>query len=94
MIWTVARNRNAIHIRCIGAEGKIRSKPMETGMYKHIIAVAAALAVLSLGALTAQAGNGAQGSPSRYNSNIGKTSFHSSITEFSSSSARTSGPRR
>lgn len=63
-------------------------------MYKHIATIAAALAVLSLGALTwdqAQAGNGAPGTPSKYNY---RSSVHSSITEFSSSSAKTSGPRR
>jgi len=65
---------------------------METGMFKNLVAIAAACAVLSLATLAAHqalAGNGAQGTPAKFKSNS-----HAAITEFSSSSARTSGPHR
>jgi len=54
-------------------------------MHKGIVAIVSALALISLGSL-AQAGNGAQGTPK--NNNAGK-SYHSQISEFSSSSATT-----
>jgi hypothetical protein len=73
-------------------------------MYKGIATLAAALAIASLGSLAAQAGNGAQGT-SKYNGQIGQAyRYHGTyataptgsypITEFSSSSAKTSGPHR
>lgn len=74
-------------------------------MYKSILTLAAALAVASFGSLAAQAGNGAQGI-SKYNGQIGQAyRYHGAyyaaapsrdypITEFSSSSARMSGPHR
>jgi hypothetical protein len=77
-------------------------------MCKTFVTLAAALAIASLGTLAAQAGNGAQGT-SKYNGQIGQSyryqgEYNSSyaarqpagyaITEFSSSSARTSGPHR
>jgi len=55
-------------------------------MYKGIVAIASALALISLASL-AQAGNGAQGTPQK-NNNLGKN-YHSQISEFSSSSATT-----
>jgi len=54
-------------------------------MRKGIVAIASTVALISLVSL-AQAGNGAQGTPK--NNNAGK-SFHSQISEFSSSSATT-----
>jgi hypothetical protein len=75
-------------------------------MYRNIVTLAAAIAIASVGSLAAQAGNGAQGT-SKYNNQIGQTyryqaaayypTAHSGgypITEFSSSSARTTGPHR
>jgi hypothetical protein len=79
---------------------------METGkMYKSILTITAALALASLGSLAAQAGNGAQGT-SKYNGQIGQTNHYQGayyvsgpsngypITEFSSSSAKTTVPHR
>jgi hypothetical protein len=64
---------------------EIDFKQSEETMHKGIVAIASALALISLGTL-AQAGNGAQGTPKI--NNAGK-SFHSQISEFSSSSAAT-----
>jgi len=58
-------------------------------MYRNLMTMVAALAMLSLATL-AHAGNGAQGI-SKY---ANKNSSHTAITEFSSSSAKTSGPHR
>ena len=60
-------------------------------MHKSIVAIVSALALISLASL-AQAGNGAPGTPVK-NNNAGK-SYHSQISEFSSSSAATHGARR
>jgi hypothetical protein len=71
-------------------------------MSKSILAIAAAMAIVSLGC-PAQAGNGAPGGPSKYSNvhaaSVAPVRHHQSgqtanypITEFSSSSA--SGPRR
>jgi hypothetical protein len=60
-------------------------------MYKGMVAVASALALIALGSL-AQAGNGAQGTPRKYQP-MAQT-HHSQITEFSSSSAVTHSPKR
>ena len=83
------------------------TKPMEGLMCKSLITIAAALAILSLGSLAcdrAQAG-GAASAPSKYN-NASHTAnlvvrHHQrvqtaefGITEFSSSSAKTSVPKR
>jgi hypothetical protein len=58
-------------------------------MYKGIIAVASALALIALGSL-AQAGNGAQGTPRKYQTPT--ATHHSQITEFSSSSVSVNHP--
>jgi hypothetical protein len=66
---------------------------METGMFKSLITVVAALAVVGLGwfVSSAQAGNGAQGI-SKYQR---QAHSQTAITEFSSSSAPPNrGPRR
>jgi len=77
---------------------------MEIRMNKGIVAIAAALVALSLGSFMpdpAQAG-GASSAPSKYN-NQTSTQYQARdvrvasdvrITEFSSSSARNSGPKR
>jgi hypothetical protein len=68
-------------------------------MCKSLAAIASLAAVLCLGSLvTAQAGGGATSAPSKYN-NADQNRWHSqntsyTITEFSSSSARASKPRR
>jgi len=78
-------------------------------MYKSMIIVAAALAMTSLGSLMsapAQAGGGATSAASKYNNesrtaSVQQVRYHRStqtagfaITEFSSSSARSSVPKR
>jgi hypothetical protein len=60
-------------------------------MNKSIVAIAGALALISFVSL-AQAGNGAQGTPRKYQTPT--TSQHSQITEFSSSSAINHPPKR
>jgi len=60
-------------------------------MHKGIVAIVSAVALISLVSL-AQAGNGAPGTPVK-NNNAGK-SYHSQISEFSSSSAVAHGARR
>jgi hypothetical protein len=70
-------------------------------MCKSIAAIASLAAVLSLGLLLpAQAGGGATSAPSKYN-NAAQSQYQGrtqragyTITEFSSSSARTSAPKR
>jgi len=57
-------------------------------MYKGMVAVASALALIALGSL-AQAGNGAPGTPQKYQKT---TVHHSQITEFSSSSVSVNHP--
>ncbi len=84
------------------------TSPMEGLMYKSLVTIAAALAILSLGSLAsdrAQAG-GAASAPSKYNNashtaNLVQVRHHQrvqtaefGITEFSSSSAKTSVPKR
>jgi hypothetical protein len=67
-------------------------------MYGNIAMIAAAVAILSLGLVSAQAGGGATSAPSKY-SNATQHHGHPqaanyyAITEFSSSSAR-STPKR
>ena len=58
-------------------------------MYKGMVAVASALALIALGSL-AQAGNGAPGTPQKYQKTT--TAHHSQITEFSSSSVSVNHP--
>jgi hypothetical protein len=68
-------------------------------MSKSIAAIASLAAILSLGSLVqAQAGGGATSAPSKYN-NASQNQWHSqntsyTITEFSSSSAKSSTPKR
>jgi hypothetical protein len=68
-------------------------------MYKSVAAIASLTAILSLVSLVpAQAGGGATSAPSKYN-NAGQNPRHSqntsyTITEFSSSSARATKPKR
>jgi hypothetical protein len=68
-------------------------------MCKSIATIASLAAILCLGSLvTAQAGGGATSAPSKYN-NASQNQWHSqntsyTITEFSSSSARTTKPKR
>jgi hypothetical protein len=68
-------------------------------MCKSIAAIVGLAVILSLGSLVAaQAGGGATSAPSKYN-NAGQTQWHSqntsyTITEFSSSSAKSSTPKR
>jgi hypothetical protein len=69
-------------------------------MYKSTATIAIAAAILSLGSLvSAQAGGGATSAPSKY-SNATQHHGHPqaanyyAITEFSSSSARSSAPKR
>jgi hypothetical protein len=68
-------------------------------MCKSIAAIVGLAVILSLGSLVvAQAGGGATSAPSKYN-NAGQTQWHSqntsyTITEFSSSSARSTKPKR
>jgi hypothetical protein len=68
-------------------------------MCKSIAAIASLAAIWSLGSLVAaQAGGGATSAPSKYN-NASQTQWHSqhtgyTITEFSSSSAKSSTPKR
>jgi hypothetical protein len=59
-------------------------------MYKGMVAVASALALIALGSL-AQAGS-TQGTPRKYQNTV--QTHHSQITEFSSSSAATHSPKR
>jgi hypothetical protein len=76
-------------------------------MAKSLVTMAAALAIASLGSLvSAQAGGGATSAPSKYNNEVASVSLDQGrhyraaqtgdfrITEFSSSSARSSGPKR
>ncbi|MGO9595833.1 MAG: hypothetical protein ACLPZ0_19500 [Steroidobacteraceae bacterium] len=87
---------------------EILHEPMEGLMCKSLVTIAAALAILSLGSLAsdrAQAG-GATSAPSKYNNathtaNLVQVRHHQrvqaaefGITEFSSSSAKTSVPKR
>jgi cell division GTPase FtsZ len=60
-------------------------------MYKGMVAIASALVLIALGSL-AQAGNGAQGTPQKYQKTA--QTHHSQITEFSSSSAMNHPPKR
>ena len=68
-------------------------------MCKSIAAIASLAVILCLGSLvTAQAGGGATSAPSKYN-NASQNQWHSqttsyTITGFSSSSARTTKPKR
>jgi hypothetical protein len=68
-------------------------------MCKSIAAIVSLAAILSLGSLiAAQAGGGGTSAPSKYN-NAGQNQGHSqntryTITEFSSSSAKSSTPKR
>jgi hypothetical protein len=67
-------------------------------MCKSFVAITTALAILSLGSLAfdqAQAGNGAQGTPSKYSYQSHRPSAYG-VTEFSSSSAPVSNrsPKR
>ena len=68
-------------------------------MCKSIAAIVGLAVILSLGSLVAaQAGGGATSAPSKYN-NAGQSQWHSqntsyTITEFSSSSAKSSTPKR
>jgi hypothetical protein len=64
---------------------------MEETMGKSLITIATAVAMLSLGSLASQAGNGAQGI-SKYSNQT--TANHYAITEFSSSSAKSSVSHR
>jgi hypothetical protein len=86
---------------------EICTNPMEGLMCKSLVTIAAALAILSLGSLAsdrAQAG-GATSAPSKYNNASHTASLvvrhhqrvqtaEFGITEFSSSSAKTSVPKR
>jgi hypothetical protein len=68
-------------------------------MRRSIVAITGLMAILSLGLLvSAHAGGGATSAPSKYN-NAGQSQAHAqnaryTITEFSSSSARSSTPKR
>ena len=68
-------------------------------MCKSIAAIVGLAAILSLGSLiAAQAGGGGTSAPSKYN-NAGQTQWNPqntsyTITEFSSSSARSTKPKR
>jgi len=68
-------------------------------MCKSIAAIASLAAILSLGSLVAaHAGGGATSAPSKYD-NASQSQWHSqntryTITEFSSSSARATKPKR
>jgi len=68
-------------------------------MCRSIAAIVSLAAILSLGSLiAAQAGGGGTSAPSKYN-NAGQNQWHSqhtgyTITEFSSSSAKSSTPKR
>jgi len=68
-------------------------------MCKSIAAIVGLAAILSLGSLiAAQAGGGGTSAPSKYN-NAGQNQWHSqntsyTITEFSSSSGKSSTPKR
>ena len=68
-------------------------------MHKSIAAIACLATILSLGLLvSAHAGGGATSAPSKYN-NAGQSQGHAqntnyTITEFSSSSAKSSTPKR
>lgn len=74
---------------------------------KSLVKIAAAIAIVSLGSLvSAQAGGGATSAPSKYSNETGSANFDQArrhqtaqtadfrITEFSSSSARSSVPKR
>jgi len=71
-------------------------------MHKTLVTIASAFAILSFGAVvSAQAGNGAPGTPAKYNNASHQTVTHTaasnggSITEFSSSSYPANhGPKR
>jgi hypothetical protein len=83
------------------------AETMEGKMLKSLVTIAAALAIVSLGSLAgpAQAGSSTS-APSKYNNaidgtRVGQTATHHRaqvadyrITEFSSSSARGTGPKR
>jgi hypothetical protein len=58
-------------------------------MHKGIVAIVSALALVSLASF-AQAGNGAPGTPHKYQNTA--TAHHSQITEFSSSSVAVNHP--
>jgi len=68
-------------------------------MCRSTAAIASMAAILCLGSMvTAQAGGGATSAPSKYN-NAAQSQWHSqnssyTITEFSSSSARATKPKR
>jgi hypothetical protein len=68
-------------------------------MRKSVAAIASLTAILSLGLMvSAYAGGGATSAPSKYN-NAGQSQAHAqnaryTITEFSSSSAKSSTPKR
>jgi hypothetical protein len=68
-------------------------------MRKSVAAIASLTAILSLGLMaSAHAGGGATSAPSKYN-NAGQSQAHAqnaryTITEFSSSSAKSSTPKR
>jgi len=77
-------------------------------MCKNIVMIAASIAIVSLGSLvSAQAGGGATRAPSKYNGSLQTVKFNQvhnrlpvqtavdyRITEFSSSSAKASTPKR
>jgi hypothetical protein len=67
-------------------------------MCKSIAAIVGLAAILSLGSLIAAQAGGGTSAPSKYN-NAGQTQWHPqntsyTITEFSSSSARSTKPKR
>jgi hypothetical protein len=81
---------------------------MEGPMCKHIVMITVSIAAVSLGSLvSAQAGGGATSAPSKYNGSLHNvklnqvhnhlpvlTAVDYRITEFSSSSAKASPPKR
>jgi hypothetical protein len=75
-------------------------------MYKNIVAIAAAITVVSMGTLVSAQAGGSTSAPSKYsgtpqsvkrnqvNNHLSMQSADYRITEFSSSSARPSAPKR
>jgi hypothetical protein len=86
--------------------GNVCSKPMEDMMCKNLVTITAALAILSLGSLASAQAGGATSASSKYNNathtaSLDQTRHHRQvqtadfrITEFSSSSAKSSVPHR
>jgi hypothetical protein len=91
----------------IGCSRKRDSHPMEGKMHRSFVTTATAITIFSLASVvSAQAGGGATSAPSKYNNASHSASVDQNrrhwrlqtvnyrITEFSSSSARSSAPKR